>query len=115
MPEGDFLENTVGSAYHAAFDFLVVVSHPLDQRWTFYTEIVASQYFESHDSPVYILDEALTYALTPNLQLDFGGVVQSSSRRRIRGAHSLVAAARIDWDADLRPRHKRHRPTPVPG
>ena len=28
MPEGDFLKNTVGSAYHAAFDFLVNVSHP---------------------------------------------------------------------------------------
>jgi hypothetical protein len=73
MPEGDFLKNTVGSAYHAAFDFLVNVSHPLDKRWTIYTEIFTSQYFESQDSPVYTLDEALTYALTPNLQLDFGG------------------------------------------
>jgi len=73
MPEGDFLKNTVGSAYHAAFDFLVNVSHALDKRWTIYTEIFTSQYFESHDSPVYTLDEALTYALTPNLQLDFGG------------------------------------------
>ena len=73
MPEGDFLKNTVGSAYHAAFDFLVNVSHPLDKRWTVYSEIFTSQYFESQDSPLYTLDEALTYALTPNLQLDFGG------------------------------------------
>ena len=73
MPEGDFLKNTVGSAYHAAFDFLVNVSHPLDKRWTSYIEIFTSQYFESHDSPVYTLDEAVAYALTPNLQLDFGG------------------------------------------
>jgi hypothetical protein len=73
MPEEDFLKNTVGCAYHAAFDFLVNVSHPLNKRWTFYTEIFTSQYFESHDSPVYTLDEALTYALTPNLQLDCGG------------------------------------------
>ena len=72
LPEGDFLKNTVGSAYHAAFDFLVKVSHPLDKRWTVYTEIVTSQYFESQDSPVYTLDEALTYTLIPNLQLDFG-------------------------------------------
>lgn len=72
-PEGDFLKNAVGSAYHAAFDFLVNVSHPLDKRWTIYTEIFTSQYFESQDSPVYTLDEAVTYTLTPNLQLDFGG------------------------------------------
>ena len=73
MPEGDFLKSTVGSAYYTAFDFLVNVSHPLDKRWSFYTEIFTSQYFGSHDSPVYTLDEALTYALTSNLQLDFGG------------------------------------------
>ena len=73
MPEEDCLNNTVGSAYHAAFDFLVNVSHWLDKRSTVYTEIVTSQPCESHDSPAYTLDEALTYALTPNLQLDFGG------------------------------------------
>jgi len=73
MPEGDFLKNDVGNAYHAAFDFLVNVSHALNKRWTTYTEMFTSQYFESQDSPVYTLDEALTYTLTPNLQLDFGG------------------------------------------
>ena len=73
MPEGQYLKNDAGSAYHAAFSFLVNVSHPLDKRWTIYSEIFTSQYFESQDSPVYSLDEALTYALTPNLQLDFGG------------------------------------------
>lgn len=73
MPEGDFLKNDVGNAYHAAFDFLVNVSHALNKRWTTYTESFTSQYFESQDSPVYTLDEALTYTLTPNLQLDFGG------------------------------------------
>ena len=73
MPEADFLKDDVGNAYHAAFDFLVNVSHPLDKRWTSYIEIFTSQYFESHDSPVYTLDEAAAYALTPNLQLDFGG------------------------------------------
>jgi hypothetical protein len=73
MPEGDFLKDDVRNAYHAAFDFLVNVSHPLDKRWTLYTEIFASQSFESQNSPVYTLDEALTYALTPNLQFDFGG------------------------------------------
>jgi hypothetical protein len=73
MPEGDFLKDDARNAYHAAFDFLVNVSHPLDKRWMLYTEIFTSEYFESQDSPVYTLDEALTYALTPNLQLDFGG------------------------------------------
>jgi hypothetical protein len=73
MPEGDMLKNDVGDAYHAALDFLINVSHPLDKQWTLYTEIFTSQYFESRDSPVYTLDEALTYALTANWQLDFGG------------------------------------------
>jgi hypothetical protein len=69
MPEGDFLKNDVGNAYHAALDFLINVSRPLNKRWTIYSEIFTSQYFESQDSPVYTLDEALACALTPNLQL----------------------------------------------
>ena len=73
MPEGDYLKDTAGSGYHVAFDFLVNVSHPLDKRWTFYTEVFTSQSFQSRDKPVYTLDDALTYALTPNLQIDFGG------------------------------------------
>jgi hypothetical protein len=73
MPEGDFLRNDAGNAYHAVLDFLINVSHPLDKRWTIYSEIFTTQHFESQDSPIYTLDEALTYAVTPNLQLDFGG------------------------------------------
>jgi hypothetical protein len=73
MPEGDYLKDTAGSGYHVAFDFLINVSHPLGKRWTFYTEVFTSQAFQSQDKSVYTLDEALTYALTPNLQLDFGG------------------------------------------
>jgi hypothetical protein len=73
MPEGDYLKDTAGSGYHVAFDFLINVSHPLDKRWSLYTEVFTSQPFQSQEKPVYTLDEALTYALTPNLQLDFGG------------------------------------------
>jgi hypothetical protein len=73
MPEGDYLKDTAGSGYHVAFDFLINVSHPLDKRWTFYTEIFTSQSFQSQGKPLYTLDAALTYALTPNLQFDFGG------------------------------------------
>jgi len=73
MPEGDYLKDTAGRGYHVAFDFLINVSHPLDKRWTFYTELFTSQSFQSQDKPVYTLDAALTCALTPNLQLDFGG------------------------------------------
>jgi len=73
MPEGDYLKNDVGNGYHGAFDFLINVSHPLDKRWTLYTEIYTTQYFESQDSAVYTFDAALTYALTPNVQIDFGG------------------------------------------
>ncbi|MGO9039891.1 MAG: transporter [Steroidobacteraceae bacterium] len=73
MPEGDYLKNTSGNGYHGAFDFLINVSHPIGKRWTFYSEFFTSQSFESQDKPVYTLDEALTCALTPNLQLDFGG------------------------------------------
>lgn len=73
MPEGDFLRDTAGSGYHGVFDFLVNISHALSDRWTFYTEVFTSQSFQAGDKPVYTLDEALTCALGPNLQLDFGG------------------------------------------
>jgi len=72
MPEGDYLKDSAGSGYHGAFDFLINVSHALDKRWTFYSELFTTQSFEAEDKPVYTLDEALTCALTANLQLDFG-------------------------------------------
>jgi hypothetical protein len=59
--------------YHGAFDFLINVSHALDKRWTFFTEVFTTQSFETANKPVYTFDEALTCALGPNLQLDFGG------------------------------------------
>ena len=73
MPEGDYFKDTTGAGYHGAFDFLVNVSHPLDKKWTFYTEVFTTQSFQAGDKPIYTLDEALTFALTPTLQLDFGG------------------------------------------
>jgi len=73
MPEGDYLKDTAESGYHGALDFLINVSHPLDQRWTFYTEVFTTQSFQERDRPIYTLDAALTYALTANWQLDFGG------------------------------------------
>jgi hypothetical protein len=73
MPEGDYLKDTAVSGFHLAFDFLINVSHPLDKRWTFYTEVFTSQSFQAREKPIYTLDEALTYALSPNMQLDFGG------------------------------------------
>jgi hypothetical protein len=72
MPEGDYLKNATASGFHAAFDFLINVSHPLDKRWTFYTEVFTTQSFQTREKPIYTLDEALTYALRPNLQLDIG-------------------------------------------
>lgn len=47
--------------------------HPLDKRWTFYTEAFTTQPFEAGDKPIYTMGEALTLALNPNWQLDFGG------------------------------------------
>jgi hypothetical protein len=73
MPEGDYLKDNADSGYHTAFDFLINISHSLDKRWTFYTEAFTSQSFQAGDKPFYTLDEALTCALTPTLQLDFGG------------------------------------------
>ncbi|MFI4889513.1 MAG: transporter [Steroidobacterales bacterium] len=73
MPEGDYLKDAAGSGYHGAFDFLINVSHPLDSRWTFFTEAFTTQSFQAHDKPVYTLDEALTCALGRNLQFDLGG------------------------------------------
>ena len=73
MPEGDYLKDAVGGGYHVAFDFLINVSHALDPRWTLYGEIFTTQSFQTQYQSIYTLDTALTYALTPNMQLDFGG------------------------------------------
>jgi len=73
MPQIDDLKNASGAGYHAAFDFLINLSHPLNKRWTFYTEVFTTQSRQKTDKPIYTLDEALAFAITPNLQLDFGG------------------------------------------
>ena len=73
MPEGDYLKDATGGGYHGAFDFLVNLSHPLGPRWSFYTEAYTSRTFAASNQSVVTLDEAFTYALTPNLQFDFGG------------------------------------------
>jgi hypothetical protein len=73
MPEGDYLKDIADSGYHGAVDFLVNVSHPLNQRWTWYSEAFTSHSFQAQDRPLYTLDGALTCALKPNVQLDFGG------------------------------------------
>jgi hypothetical protein len=72
-PEGAYLKDSADSGYRCTFDFLINVSHPLDKRWTFYTELFTAQSFQGRETPVYTLDEALTYALSSSLQLDFGG------------------------------------------
>jgi hypothetical protein len=73
MPEGDYLKDTADSGYHGAFDFLINISHPLDNRWTLFTEVFTAQSFHARYKSIYTLDEALTYALSARLQLDFGG------------------------------------------
>ncbi len=73
MPEGDYLKDSAGARYHGAFDFLVNVSHPLDNRWTFFTEAFTTQLPRGQGKAIYTLDEALTCALGKNLQLDLGG------------------------------------------
>jgi len=73
MPEADYLKSAAQSGYHVAFDFLVNVSHPLDKRWTAYAEVFTTQSLQAHDPPIYTFDAALTYAVTPNWQVDYGG------------------------------------------
>jgi hypothetical protein len=73
MPEVDDLKDAADGSYHRAADFLINVSHPLDEKWTFYTEVFTTQSFDDRDKPIYTFDEAFTLALNPNLQLDFGG------------------------------------------
>jgi hypothetical protein len=73
MPEGDYLKDGADSGYHDVADFLVNVSHALDPRWTWYAELFTSHSFQAQERPQYTLDGALTCALKPNLQLDFGG------------------------------------------
>jgi Putative MetA-pathway of phenol degradation len=73
MPEGDYLKDNADNGYHGAFDFLINVSHALDKRWTFYSEVFTTQSFKAGDRPIYTADAALSCALRSNLQLDFGG------------------------------------------
>jgi hypothetical protein len=73
MPEGDYLKNAAAGGYHVALDFLLNVSHPLDKRWTVYSEVFTTQSFQTREKPILTLDEALTYTLSQNLQLDCGG------------------------------------------
>jgi hypothetical protein len=73
MPEADAFKNANDDGYHAAIDFLVNISHPLSKRWTAYSEVFTTQSLQRGDRPIYTLDEALTYAITPTLQVDFGG------------------------------------------
>lgn len=51
---------------------MINVSHPLDKRWTFYTEAFTTQSFQMREKSIYTLDRALTYALSPNVQVDCG-------------------------------------------
>ena len=73
MPEGDYLKNSPADGYHTVFDFLINVSHPLDKRWTLFSEIYTAQPLKTGYSRVFTLDEALTCLLRPSIQLDFGG------------------------------------------
>ncbi len=72
MPEIDALKDTAGAARHAAFDFLVNVSHPLTRRGTSIQRSSQRSRPRPRTSRS-TWDEALTLAVTPNLQLDFGG------------------------------------------
>jgi len=49
------------------------VSHPLDARWTLIRRSSPPNH-GGREQPIYTLDAALTYALKPNMQLDFGGI-----------------------------------------
>lgn len=73
MPEADVLSNGPRGGDHAVLDFLVNVSHPLGERWNVYTEAFTAHSFQAGSREVGTLDEALTYAITPNLQFDLGG------------------------------------------
>lgn len=73
MPELDWLKDPADASDHLALDFLVNVSHALAGRWTWYTELFTTQSTRGQGKAVYTFDAALTYALRPNLQLDFGG------------------------------------------
>lgn len=85
-------QSGLGNGYHGAFDFPINVSHPIDKRWTFYSEVFTSRSFESQDKPAYTLDEALSCALTPNLQLDFGGNFSLNSDAFLRAAGASLGA-----------------------
>jgi hypothetical protein len=99
MPEFDDLKNTGNDGYHGAVDFLINVSHQLDAKWTMYSEFFTTQSLANHDKPIYTLDEALNYAVTPNLQLDSAAISASTMPRR---SSSFIRVCRNGFDAPPR-------------
>jgi hypothetical protein len=72
MSELDALADTTGPGRHVNFLDLVNVSHGLAPGLTGYVELFADTAAGGQVSPVYTLDLALTYLITPTLQLDVG-------------------------------------------
>jgi hypothetical protein len=72
-PEIDELRNAQGPGYHRSANFLLNLSHLLGKRWTVYAEAFTTRSFQRSDRPIYTLDTAVAFAITPQLQWDLGG------------------------------------------
>lgn len=71
-PEIDVLRNTRSAGYHESANFLLNLSHPVGKRWTVYAELFTTRSFEHAVAPVYTVDTAVSFAISPRLQWDMG-------------------------------------------
>jgi hypothetical protein len=71
-PEIDVLRNTRSARYHESANFLLNLSHPVGKRWTVYAELFTTRSFEHAVAPVYTVDTAVSFAISPRLQWDMG-------------------------------------------
>ena len=83
MPEFDALKNAANNGRHANFVNLVNVAHPVPgiKDLTAAVEFYSSVSAERLSPDIYTADFALSYMLTPTLQLDAGVNIGRQSRR----------------------------------
>ena len=70
--EVDVLRNLLDTGHHFSFTQLANLSHPVGKQVTVYAELFSAIGTDAHTPPVYTVDFAASWQVTPNLQLDAG-------------------------------------------
>jgi hypothetical protein len=72
VPEVDVLKNASDNGRHFNYAQLFNLSHPIGARTTVYGEIYSSLGTDAYTPRVYTFDMAVSYLITPTLQIDAG-------------------------------------------